>query len=388
MNRQELSPRERAASLGAVIAATFGVGLYMGIGFPLIALRLEHWGVSGTLIGLNGAMMALGVLVLGPFMARIARALGALPTMLYGITVGAAALAAMPFVPNLGAWFVLRFFTGVGLALPWLVGETWINAVVRDAMRARVIGIYSASLFAGMALGPQLLQVTGTAGVLPFLAGGGALVLAAAPLIAAWRLSPDISAAPRLRLGQAILSAPTVAGAALLAGSSESAFYMLLPVYGLRAGLPEGAALTLLTVLIVGAIVMQYPLGWLADRVDRRRLLVAMAASFAVLAPALAPAITAPMLAWPLLMILGGLALGYYTVGLALLGTRFGPGELAVANAAFIVLYEMGTMIGPAVAGGAMDLWEPHGYVAALAMFAAVFAALVLVRRATPGNVS
>jgi hypothetical protein len=85
---------------------------------------------------------------------------------------------------------------------------------------------------------------------------------------------------------------------------------------------------------------------------------------------------------WALLFLYGGIALGYYTIGLAHLGARYAPGELAVANAGFMVLYEAGTTLGPALTGAGMELWAPHGYLAVLAGFAATFAGLVGWRRA------
>jgi len=381
MRAPALSVRERTVGLTAVIAATLGIGLFLGIQMPLIALVLERWGVSGTLIGLNGAMPSLAVLLLGPFLAGIARRLGTMRSMLGGLAIGGASVLAMPYLPNLTAWFVLRFFMGFGLALPWIVGETWINTVASDRVRARVLGLYSSSLFLGMALGPILLQHVETTSPAPFVLATAALALAALPLVAARRLAPPVADYPRMGFLQVVLAAPTVTGAALMAGLSEMALFMLLPVYGLRAGLVESDALWLLTVLIAGAILLQFPLGWLADRVDRRLLLGVMAALSALLVPLLAPALANPWLSWPLLFVLGGLVLGYYTVGLALLGARFRPSELALANAAFVVLYETGAALGPGLAGAAMDIWSPSGYLAFFSAAGALFAVLALARR-------
>lgn len=381
MGAHVLTAGQRAASLGAVIAATFGVGLFLGISMPLISLILERWGVAATLIGLNGAMPALAVLLAGPFLAGWVARLGVRAAMLGGLAVGSAAFLLMPLVPDLGVWFALRFLMGFALALPWVVGETWINAIARESSRARVVGVYSAVLFLGIALGPMVVRATGAAGFVPFLIGSGALVLAAAPLIAAWRLVPAIGHPPRLRLSQVIRGAPTVAGAALAAGLVESALFLLLPVYGLRMGLAGAEAPVLLTVLITGGIVLQYPIGWAADRVDRRAMLAAIAITAAVLTPALALVAAASWAVWPVLFLLGGLSLGYYGVGLALLGARFAPADLAVANAAFVVLYEAGSFIGPALAGIAMDLWDPQGYLVLLTLISVAYGGLTLARR-------
>jgi MFS family permease len=348
--------------------------------FPLTSLTLERWGVPGTVIGLNGATQALAMLVVGPYLAGLVRRIGAPRALIAGTGLGAGAILGLALLPSLPAWFALRFAIGCGLALPWLIAETWINAIAREGSRGRVIGLYSMALFAGMAGGPLLLQLVGRSGVLPFAVAAGALVLAAGPLLLARGLIPPLQIPAGMGILHALRRAPTVGGAALLAGLSESACYMLLPVYGVRAGVGEGAALTWLTVLILGAIALQTPIGWIADRMDRRRLLGVGAGLGALLPVALYAALDQPWLLWPLLFLMGGVALGYYTVGLALLGARFAPGELAVANAGFMMLYETGTTGGPVLAGAAMELWAPHGYLMALAAFATVFVGLILLR--------
>lgn len=386
MSPATVTARQRTIGLSAIFIGSAAAGLTLGILFPLAALTLERWQVPASLIGLNSATQALAMLVLGPFLAGIVRRLGPVRALVGGGVLGAAAILALPLLPSLTAWFVLRFLIGCGLALPWLVTETWINAIARDANRARVVGVYSMLLFAGMSLGPVVLQILGSTGTLPFAVCAAAIILAMVPLVLARDLIPNLQIPEGMGIVHVVQRAPTVAGAALLAGLSESACYMLLPVYGVRVGVSEDAALTWLTVLIVGAIALQIPLGWLADRMDRRRLLGICALCGAILPLLILPALGIPWLVWLLLFLLGGVALGYYTIGLAQLGTRFAPGELAIANAAFMVLYETGTTGGPVVAGTAMELWQPHGFLAALAAFAAGLAVLVLLRRSRVGT--
>ena len=381
-----LTSRQRTLGLAAVIAASVGAGLTLGMLMPLASLTLEGWGMPATVIGLNSSMQALAMLVCGPFLAGWVRRLGPVTALLLGTAAGAAAILALPLFPALGPWFALRFLIGAGMALPWLVAETWVNAIAREASRARVIAVYSIALFTGLALGPQLLQLTGRTGILPFAVCAGALALSALPMVAARGLLPSLEIPHGLRIHKVLARAPTVAGAALIAGLSESACYMLLPVYGVRAGVGEAAALTWLTVLILGAVAWQFPMGWLADRMDRQRLLGLAGIAGALVPLALLLVVPDGWAVWPLLFVYGGIALGYYTIGLAHLGARFAPGELAVANAGFMVLYETGTTAGPALAGAGMELWAPHGYLLALSLFGAGFAGLVAWRRRSGGS--
>jgi len=81
-------------------------------------------------------------------------------------------------------------------------------------------------------------------------------------------------------------------------------------------------------------------------------------------------------LLWAVLFVWGGLSLAFYTLGLALLGQRFKRADLAIANAVFIVSFEAGNVTGPTLAGAAMALWDPHGFLLALALGLALFCLL------------
>jgi MFS family permease len=73
------------------------------------------------------------------------------------------------------------------------------------------------------------------------------------------------------------------------------------------------------------------------------------------------------------LFIYGGAVVGLYTVGLTLLGQRFRGADLAAANSAFVLMYSTGALLGPPLSGLAMDLWNPHGLIAAMGGMCAIY---------------
>ncbi len=375
-----LTPGQRRRSLAAVILHMTSIGLTMGVTIPLTALVLEGWGTDTWLIGVVAGMPAAAILLLMPFFPRVIGRLGTLPSMYWGCALGTVAILLHPLFPSVGAWAVLRFLIGAGLALPWLVGETWINAVALEASRGRVIAVYGAALFAGFAIGPLLLDWVGVDGWPPFLLAAACVVGAVLPLLLARRLAPPMPARPALRLREVVWTVPTVAMAALVAGTLENAYYVLLPLFALRNALPEAFSLHLLSLLLVGGIALQFPIGWLADRGDRHLILGALAVLSGIGALSLPLALGNDVLLAMLVFGVGGVVLGFYTVGLALLGQRFRAADLAVANATFIMLYEAGTFLGPGIAGAAMDVWQPNGLVGAVAVISLAFAALAFAR--------
>ena len=164
--------------------------------------------------------------------------------------------------------------------------------------------------------------------------------------------------------------------AALAYGAVETSLLGLLPIYAVRTGsTPEGAAL-LLSFFGLGNVLLQLPVGWLSDRMDRRRLLLGCAVVGSFGALALPSLISQPGLLAFALVLWGGVVAGMYTIGLAVIAERFSGADLAAANSAFIFLYGLGMLVGPPAAGLAMDVWDPHGLPAAIAL---LFGAYVVV---------
>ncbi|MGH6719039.1 MAG: MFS transporter, partial [Alphaproteobacteria bacterium] len=144
-------------------------------------------------------------------------------------------------------------------------------------------------------------------------------------------------------------------------------------IWGLRTGLGEAAAVTLLSALVIGGAVAPLPLGWLADHVDRRLLLILC--GVVTLAAALALPLVAPS-PWAMsvvLLVWGGAGGGLYTLAIVRLGEVFRPDQLGAATAAYVMMTHIGSIAGPILLGGGMDLAGPSGFVAVTAGGALVF---------------
>jgi len=379
-----LTPAQRSLSLAAVIVSTFGVGISYGIGYPITALTFERWDAPSWLTGLAGSMPALAIFLLLPFFPRLVGRLGTVVSMSLGCMVVGGGFLLMPLLPSVESWLILRFVMGAGLALPWLVGETWINTVTAEETRGRVVALYAIALFSGYAAGPMLLEAVGIDGWTPFVLGAAGILLAVLPIVIAARLAPEMPRQPETGMFGVVRLVPVAMIGALLGGFLELGYFALLPVYAVQSGLGESEALRLLTVLMVGGIVLQFGIGWLADRVARRALLIVLALVFAALATASAAMITAPVLGAATLFLLGGVLLGFYTLALAIIGERVRHENLAVANAAFLIAYQAGAIVGPGIGGAVMSVWPPHGFAAvmvAASLFGAAGAALARTAR-------
>lgn len=394
----EGAERRRIASLSAVIMASFGVGMAFGVGFPLTGLTLESWNTPKWLIGLAGAAPALGVLTTLPFLPRLVTYLGAVRAIALGCTIGSLGFLALAFVRDAYTWTAIRYLMSAGLALPWLAGETWINLVTREETRGRVIAIYAISFFSGYTAGPLILGNAGLSGVLPFLLGAGAMVMAGLPIVLAAKLAPDMSSegGSAHSAFSAARLAPIGMASGLISGFAEMSYFALIGNVGIAGGLSEEQALHLMSFMTLGGVALQFVIGWLADKSSRTGVTIGLGVVFIVLSLLLPVAISAghsdtglfgflagaPLPAYAVAFMLGGIVLGFYTVGLAIVGEEVEARDLAAANAAFLVMYQLGAIVGPAAAGLAMSVAPVDGFVLimALLMSEAVLILLFMVR--------
>src|SRR6202166_1960611 len=352
----------RRLTLAAVFSSCLGVGLIFGFQPPLIALTLSRLGYSIFAIGAVTAASLIAVIVCGPFYPRAIVRLGLKRCIVSGIIFAAGILLLMPLWPSVPLWLVLRFVAGCALGLVWIASEIWMNSVSSTESRGTVMGMYGTVFSIGIVAGPILLEFTGTQGAKPFVVGAACLIVTLLPLAVLRRVrSAPQEFTPLQGMSGALKTAPIVMLAALVAGLVESADLTLLPLFGLHSGLDERAALLLVAVFMAGNVVLQVPIGLLADRYGRRTLLGVCAVA-SCMGPLLLPAsLGTPMLLWPLLFVWGGTLYAFYSQGIALLGEEFAVEDLASANTLFVMVYCLGGVIGPSAGGMAMDLWPSRG---------------------------
>ena len=145
------------------------VNLVYGLTLPLLSIVLDAQGVSKTMIGLSIVAQASAGVLLAPLMPRLITRSGAARVMRHSTLLAAATLIALGLFQNVYAWFAMRFLLGAAGSMLWSASEAVINELVDDDWRGRIIGVYGSAGAAGFALGPIVLILTGTQGLLPFI---------------------------------------------------------------------------------------------------------------------------------------------------------------------------------------------------------------------------
>ncbi|MDM9619686.1 hypothetical protein A6U87_16885 [Rhizobium sp. AC44/96] len=368
-------------SLVAAISSISAVGIAIGLGLPLLSIILEKRGIPSTLIGLNTAMAGVAAMVAAPITTKLAHKFGVAPTMLWAVVLSALSAVGFFYAEQFWMWFPLRFaFHGATTTL-FILSEFWINAASPPSKRGFVLGIYATVLSLGFAAGPLLFSIVGSEGIIPFGVGACAILLAAVPIFIARHESPVLEEKPELHFMRYIFLVPSATAAVFIFGAVEAGGLALFPIYAVRASFTESQAALLLTVMGIGNMIFQIPVGLLSDRMKDKRPLLAGMAFMGLIGSLMLPLLSH---SWALmaavLLFWGGCVAGLYTVGLSHLGSRLTGSDLAAANAAFVFCYAVGTVAGPQVIGAAIDVAGNNGFAWAIAAFFGLYALLSAVR--------
>ena len=374
------SETRRLLSSAAVIAAATIFGLTYSLTAPLIAVDLASRGYSETFIGINAALHACGVLLVAPFLPRLAVRFGARRLTVFALLQSVVVLVLFPLAPSVIWWLPLRLALGIAAEILFVMSETWTNELSNDRSRGRMMAVYTAAISLGMVAGPTVLSAVGIGHQAYFV--GAAVAFAAIPCVALpWVTAPPpLDAAARRPWAYARL-APIAMATTILNAGVETAGLSFIALYAAGQGWSEEQALHLISTLMLGAIVLQLPIGWIADKVDSRRLALVLACLSAVSALFWPFVLDSSWLAFTVVFIWGGLFVGIYTVMLAMVGRRFSGSDLVGIYGIMGFAWGGGALIGPALAGVAMK-WSPlFGLPGLIALGCALFAAFMAVSR-------
>ncbi|MBM3557546.1 MAG: MFS transporter, partial [Alphaproteobacteria bacterium] len=165
----------------------FVVGLAFSLSMPLLALYLDHRGVSAAMVGLTATGGGLGILVAGLVSPRLLERYGLATAAGLGVVTSAGIFLILPWYVDVYLWLLLRFILGFASAVAFIAGEAWMVQLAPDRVRGRVLAAYGGLLASSFAIGPALIPVIGSEGPTPILVTAVIVLGALLPLIAGRR---------------------------------------------------------------------------------------------------------------------------------------------------------------------------------------------------------
>jgi MFS family permease len=373
-------------SFAALFLSILLVQLGSGTLGPLDALAGVERSFTTAQIGLLGSAHFLGFF-LGCYLApRYIGSVGHSRAFAAAAAIGAAGAMLNPVFEGPYQWAALRLLTGMSVAAGYTVIESWLQAKVQSANRGRIFGVFRVVDLSGQIMAQGLIAVLDPVSYVSYNIVAVFCVLSLLPLSLTRRQAPPTPNAPRLRPIKAALLSPSACFGIIVAGMTGASFRMVGPVFGIANDLSQGEVALFLTAAVVGGVAAQYPVGWIADKTDRRNVLVGL--SFA----AILGSLTVAYLIGPgntAVIFIGAFVFGMtsypiYSVSAAY-ANDFAPKEFVVElNAALIFFYSVGAIVSPVVSARLITAYGPSAlflFIAAAHLALILFALYRMTRR-------
>lgn len=366
-----------------------------------ILLFMVGNGMQGTLLGVRGGIegiptslmsvvmagyfggFVLGSLAVPPMIQRVGhvRVFAALGSLISAVLILYAA------APHWIAWAVLRLLIGFCFCGVYITAESWVNASATNETRGQAMSAYFIMQMLGLVTGQALLNVGDPAGWMLFVIPSVLVSLAFTPILLAQVQAPRFEQIKPMSLPRLYRASPLGCVGIFLVGGVFSALLGMGAVWGAVIGLDVKQISAFVAAISVGGLLAQYPIGWLSDRLDRRKLIIALSGFGAVVAAVVA---AADLGIWGYLLaaaLVGGVANPVYALLIAYTNDFLDASDMAAASAGLLLVNGAGSVFGPILTGWLMTLIGPEGfwiYMGVLLAMLTAYGGWRMTQRATP----
>jgi MFS family permease len=336
-----------------------------GLQGTFIALRGTEEGFSPSVIGMIGAGYSIGFAIGCIYVGRLLRSIGHIRTFAAMAAIAASCSIVMSLLIDPVSWTLMRFLIGIAVASLFATVESWINAKVTNANRARTLSIYRFVDLGSVTVAQYLIPTVGIEGQAIFAIIAIAMTLSLVPISVADKSSPSPPDAIAFDIRAVWRISPLAVVGAVSVGLSMAAFRNIGPVYAHEIGMDITSIATFMSAGIIGGVVLQYPLGVYSDRLDRRRVIVwATIGSIVTGAYLSFGAGTSEMANIVAIFLFGAFSMPLYSLCSAHGNDHAKPGEYALVAAGLLFFWSVGATIGPLLASVLLEYYGPRAFFA------------------------
>lgn len=367
-----------------------------------VMLLMVGNGIQGSLLGIRGTIEGFKTfelsVVMSAYFAGFLIGSQMVPGMIrrvghvrvfaaFGSTISAV-LVIYPVWPDWIAWSVLRAIIGFSFCGVYITAESWLNNTATNDTRGQALSAYMIVQMIGIIGSQFLLNVAIPTSFTLFVIPSVLVSFAFIPILITVTQTPTFETTSRLGFGALFRISPLGCMGMLLTGGIFSAMFGMASVWGSMSGLTVREISIFIGAMYVGGLILQYPIGWLSDRRDRRQMILWISViSAAVML--LASAVYLPFFALLAVgMVLGGLTNPLYSLLIAYTNDFLMKDQMAGASSGMLFLNGLGAIFGPLATGWIMELMGPRGfflYIALNFVGLALYALWRMTRRAAPG---
>lgn len=358
-------------------------------------------GLQGSLLGVRGPVAGfsslemsiimsgyfLGFLFASRLVPDMIRRVGHVRVFAFLGSLVSAVLLLFPALQEFVAWALGRVALGFCFCGVYVTAESWLNNASSNETRGQALSMYMIVQMAGIIAAQGLLLVPDASGFLLFVIPSVLVSLSFAPILLSISPTPAFETTKPMTLRELWNVSPLGCMGLFLLGGVFAAQFGMAAVYATEAGLKLSQISVFIASIYVGAVVLQYPLGWLSDRMDRRLLIlcVALIGGCAALVAAMFGSNYTILLATA--FVIGGCSNPLYSLLLAYTNDFLNLEDMASASAGLLFINGVGAVAGPLVIGWAMQMMGPGGYwllIASLLLLLSAYAAYRMTQRSSP----
>ena len=377
----------------SVIASAWALLLGMG-------LLMVGNGLQGTLLGVRGDLEGFSTLemsiVMSAYFAGFLGGSRATPELIRRVghvrvfaalgSMISAVLILYPVLADPISWTLGRVLIGFCFSGVYVTAESWLNNATTKENRGQALSLYMIVQMGGIVAAQGIIGFGDPSGYELFIIPSVLISLAFAPILLSISPTPAFESAKPMTLRELTSVSPLGCMGMMLLGGVFAANFGMSAVYGTQVGMTLQQISIFVAVIYIGALVLQYPIGWLSDRMDRRVLILwcALAGGVACLAPFLLP------YSFPIVLaagfIIGGTSNPLYSLLIAYTNDFLEYDDMAAASGGLIFINGLGAIAGPLITGWVMSTLGASGYflfVALLMLAIAGYAAYRMTRRPT-----
>lgn len=346
--------------------------LFLGNGLlgTLLGVNLAAADIPSAISGLVMAGYFLGLMLGSLFAIHVLRQVGHIRAFAAFASTFSAAALAHAFLADPLFWGVLRVIEGFCVAGLLMCTESWLNEKATRETRGTILSMYMIATYLSQGGAQFLLQLGDVAGYVLFALVSILLSMALVPVALTKVPGPAIPAPSRFGFRKLFRISPTGVLGSLASGVAMGAFYGLGPLFARQVGLDLSGTAAFMSAVILGGLLLQWPLGWMSDRFDRRPVIVAACLAMATVSAAMVALSLsfhdANGLGWlsallALAALFGALVSTLYPLSIALANDWIEPQDMVPASGGLLLAYSLGAVAGPIIASLVMDLTGPSG---------------------------
>ena len=364
-------------------------------------LRQVGNGMQGTLLGVRGQIEGFSTmemsLVMGGYFVGFLFGSRMAPDMIrrVGHVRVFAALASLisavmllyPTFTDVWVWGAARILVGFCFSGVYVTAESWLNNAATNENRGKALSLYMMVQVLGIVAAQALVLTADPGGFVLFIIPSVLISLAFAPILLSISPTPASENTKPMGLKELYQVSPLGCVGMLLLGVIFAVQFGMAPVFATQAGLSIGQISTFVSMFFVGALVVQFPLGWLSDRMDRR-ILILVAASVGAAGACIGMLFTNTFVMLAVsAFIVGGVSNPLYSLVIAYTNDFLDHDDMAAAASGLVFINGLGAVFGPLITGWIMGVVGPWGFFVVLAVFNVLivaYAAYRMTQRAAP----